>query len=61
MELNKKKIFYVVNVDWFFTSHRKELAMEGIKRGYEVFLVTKNTGEFESLNKLCIKDNRHSF
>lgn len=55
MELNKKKIFYVVNVDWFFTSHRKELAMEGIKRGYEVFLVTKNTGEFESLNKLCIK------
>ena len=55
MELNKKKIFYVVNVDWFFASHRKELAIEGIKRGYEVFLVSKNTGEFESLNKLCIK------
>ena len=55
MELNNKKIFYVVNVDWFFTSHRKELAIEGIMRGYEVFLLTKDTGEFETLKKLGLK------
>ena len=54
MELNKKKIFYVVNVDWFFTSHRKALAVEGIKQGYEVYLLTKNTGGFEALKKLGI-------
>ena len=54
MDLNKKKIFYVVNVDWFFISHRKALALEGLKRGYEVYLLTKDTGKFESLKKLGI-------
>ncbi|MDB4024220.1 glycosyltransferase family 4 protein [Flavobacteriaceae bacterium] len=55
MELNNKKIFYVVNVDWFFLSHRKELAIEGIRRGYDVYLLAKDTGQFESLEKLGLK------
>jgi len=55
MELNNKKIFYVVNADWFFLSHRKELAIEGIRRGYEVYLLAKDTGQFESLEKLGLK------
>lgn len=34
----KKKILFVVNVDWFFTSHRLPLALEAINKGYEVHL-----------------------
>ena len=54
MDLNRKKIFYVVNVDWFFTSHRKSLALEGINRGYQVYLLSRNTGQFEELNRLGV-------
>jgi glycosyltransferase involved in cell wall biosynthesis len=49
MKLRNKKILYVVNVDWFFISHRLPLALEAIKRGYEVCLITKNTGRFKEL------------
>jgi glycosyltransferase involved in cell wall biosynthesis len=49
MDLSKKKILYVVNVDWFFISHRLPLALEAIRRGCEVFIITKNTGCFEVL------------
>jgi glycosyltransferase involved in cell wall biosynthesis len=55
-----KRIVYIVNVDWFFISHRIPLALEAIKRGYEVFLVTKNTGKFGELSELginCIEVN----
>ncbi|WP_445721073.1 glycosyltransferase family 4 protein [Flavobacterium sp.] len=55
MELNKKIIFYVVNVDWFFLSHRKELAIEGIRRGYDIYLLSKDTGQFKLLHQLGIK------
>lgn len=34
--MSKKKLFIVVNVDWFFLSHRLELALEAIKKGYDV-------------------------
>ena len=33
-----KKILFVVNVDWFFISHRLLLATEALQRGYEVVL-----------------------
>jgi glycosyltransferase involved in cell wall biosynthesis len=39
-----KNIVFVANVDWFFISHRLPLAIEALKRGYSVTLVTKNTG-----------------
>ena len=51
----KKRIAFVVNVDWFFISHRLPLAVEAIKRGYDVFILTKNTGKFDELNLLGIK------
>jgi glycosyltransferase involved in cell wall biosynthesis len=41
---DKRRIFFVVNVDWFFISHRLPLALEGMKRGYDVFVLTKDTG-----------------
>jgi glycosyltransferase involved in cell wall biosynthesis len=52
--LNKKKILYVVNVDWFFISHRLPLAMEAIRLNYDVFLVTRNSGRFKELEALGI-------
>jgi glycosyltransferase involved in cell wall biosynthesis len=52
--LNKKKILYVVNVDWFFISHRLPLALEAIRLNYDVFLVTRNSGRFKELNELGI-------
>ncbi len=48
---------FVVNVDWFFKSHRLVLAQEAITRGYKVYLITKNTGlfkEFASLGISCM-------
>ncbi|MEZ9349949.1 glycosyltransferase family 4 protein [Vibrio splendidus] len=33
-----KKLLFVVNVDWFFISHRLPIALAAIKKGYEVHL-----------------------
>jgi len=35
-KLKTKKLFLVVNVDWFFLSHRLPIALAAKKRGYEV-------------------------
>lgn len=43
--LNKKKLLIVVNVDWFFLSHRKDLALSAKKEGYQVIILTKDTGQ----------------
>jgi glycosyltransferase involved in cell wall biosynthesis len=50
-----KRIVYVVNVDWFFISHRLALALEAIKKGFDVFLISNNTGKFGELTELGIK------
>ncbi len=36
--MNRKKILYILNVDWFFVSHRLPIALEAIKQGYEVHI-----------------------
>lgn len=41
----KKKILYLVNVDWFFISHRLPLAKAAIKYGYDVTVVASGTGK----------------
>jgi glycosyltransferase involved in cell wall biosynthesis len=43
--MNCKKIFFVVNVDWFFLSHRKEIALETRNRGFDVTIICKDTGK----------------
>ena len=40
---NKKKILYIVNVDWFFISHRLPIAIEAKKRNYDIHIATKIT------------------
>ena len=37
------KILYLVNVDWFFISHRLPIALESIKQGFEVHIACKIT------------------
>ncbi len=51
------KFFLAVNVDWFFLSHRLPIALEALKRGYEVTIFTIDTGrkaEIESYGLRCI-------
>jgi glycosyltransferase involved in cell wall biosynthesis len=52
-----QKLFLVVNVDWFFLSHRLPIALEAKKRGYDVTIFTIDTGrkeEIESYGFRCI-------
>lgn len=51
----KKHIVYVVNVDWFFKSHRLPLALEALRRDYRVSLITENTGLFNELSALGLR------
>ena len=40
----KIRILYIVNVDWFFISHRLPIALSAIESGYEVHVATAVTG-----------------
>lgn len=49
---SRKKILFIVNVDWFFISHRLILAEAAVKEGYEVLVACSDTGrkhEIESV------------
>jgi len=50
-----KKIFIIVNVDWFFLSHRKEIALSAQKSGFDVTIVTNNTGMKPVIENLGLK------
>ncbi|MDY3200001.1 MAG: glycosyltransferase family 4 protein [Arcobacter sp.] len=47
-----RKILFVVNVDWFFISHRLPLAIEALKKGYEVHISCGITDKKEYLESL---------
>ena len=49
------KLFFVVNVDWFFISHRLPLALQALKDGYEVYLLTADTGRRKELEAAGIR------
>lgn len=48
------KIIYIVNVDWFFISHRLPIAIEALRQGHEVYIFAKDTGKMEYLKSLGI-------
>ena len=50
-----KKLFIVVNHDWFFLSHRKQIAVEAKKAGWDVNIVACDTGRFDDINALGLK------
>ncbi len=47
-----KKILFVINVDWFFISHRLPLALKALKKGYEVHIACGITDKKEYLESL---------
>ena len=49
------KIIYIVNVDWFFISHRLPIALEALKKEHEVYVFAKDTGKMEYLKSLGIR------
>jgi glycosyltransferase involved in cell wall biosynthesis len=51
----RKKIIYLINVDWFFVSHRLPIAIASIENGYDVYLLTKFTNKKELLKSYGIK------
>jgi glycosyltransferase involved in cell wall biosynthesis len=46
-----KKLLFIVNVDWFFVSHRLPIAVEAIKQGYEVHIATTVTDKLDLLEE----------
>ena len=50
-----KRLFIVVNHDWFFLSHRKQIAVEAKNAGWNVTIVTCDTGRFEDIRTLGLK------
>jgi glycosyltransferase involved in cell wall biosynthesis len=50
-----KKLLYIVNVDWFFLSHRLPIAKCAIEAGYEVHLATTLTGPRNRLEEHGIR------
>ena len=48
----KRKLLFVVNVDWFFMSHRLPIALEAIRQGYAVHIACALTDKQTVLQSL---------
>jgi len=48
-------LFLVVNVDWFFLSHRLPIALAALKEGYSVTIVAKDTGRKEEIESCGLR------
>ena len=49
------KIIYIVNVDWFFISHRLPIALEALNQSHEVHIFAKDTGKMDYLKSVGLK------
>lgn len=49
------KLFIIVNVDWFFLSHRKDIALAAQKGGWDVTIVTADTGKLKDIEASGLK------
>lgn len=47
-----RKLFIIVNEDRFFLSHRTPIALAAMRDGYDVTIVTKDTGQKKEIQKL---------
>lgn len=50
-----KKLFIVVNVDWFFLSHRLPVALAAQNVGWDVTIVTADTGKLKDIEAKGLK------
>lgn len=48
--MSKTKILFIVNVDWFFLSHRLPIALKALDMGYEVHLACAQTKPLDALS-----------
>lgn len=53
--MKPNKLFIVVNVDWFFLSHRKDVALAAKEAGWDVSIVTADTGRLKEIAALGLK------
>lgn len=49
------KLFIIVNVDWFFLSHRLPVALAAQKAGWDVTIVTADTGKLKEIEETGLK------
>ncbi len=49
------RLFIVVNVDWFFLSHRLPVALAAQKAGWDVTIVTADTGKLKDIEAIGLK------
>jgi glycosyltransferase involved in cell wall biosynthesis len=49
------KLFIIVNVDWFFLSHRLPIALAAQKAGWDVTIVTADTGKLKDIEAEGLK------
>lgn len=49
--MKKKRLLIIVNVDWFFISHRIPIAETALREGWDVFVATQNTGRALEISK----------
>ena len=50
-----KNLFIIVNVDWFFLSHRLPVALAAQKAGWDVTIVTADTGKLKDIEAKGLK------
>ena len=50
--MTHKKLLFIVNVDWFFVSHRLPIALKAIDEGYEVHILCATTNKAQYLESL---------
>jgi len=51
----KRRILFVCNACWFFSSHRLPIAVEAIERGYDVFLLARGDSTKKEIENHGIK------
>lgn len=49
------RLFIIVNVDWFFLSHRLPIALAAQKAGWDVTIVTADTGKLKDIKAKGLK------
>ena len=53
--MKREKLYIVVNVDWFFLSHRLPVALAAKKAGWDVTIVTADTGQLKDIEAAGLK------
>lgn len=53
--MKQNRLFIVVNVDWFFLSHRLPVALAAKEAGWDVIIITANTGKLKDIESQGLK------